>query len=30
MSYSDLRAFVADLERRGLLNRIEADISSDM
>ncbi len=30
MSYSDLRAFVADLERRGLLKRIGAEISSEL
>ncbi len=30
MSYSDLRGFVADLERRGLLKRIETEISSEL
>ncbi|MFQ5344578.1 MAG: 4-hydroxy-3-polyprenylbenzoate decarboxylase [Mariprofundus sp.] len=30
MSYSDLRAFVSDLECRGLLKRIEAEISSEL
>jgi len=30
MSYSDLRAFVADLEHRGLLKRISAEISSEL
>ena len=30
MSYSDLRAFIADLECRGLLKRIKAEISSEL
>jgi len=30
MSYTDLRAFVADLEHRGLLKRIKAEISTEL
>ena len=30
MSYADLRAFVADLEHRGLLKRIKTEISSEL
>lgn len=30
MAYSDLRAFMADLEKRGLLKRIKAEVDADL